>query len=114
MKIRKFAGSSSSGARRTASTATCRRLHTVATRWLFREEETVQAAQTVQIVQAPSFILPRVGDCVVIEKKCITVILINMKAMYFAASVDRLTGEGGRTIWNTSQWTYIRSIPGRE
>jgi hypothetical protein len=48
------------------------------------------------------------------REKCITVILINMKAMYFAASVDRLTGEGGRTIWNTSQWTYIRSIPGRE
>jgi ATP-dependent DNA ligase len=40
--------------------------------------------------------------------------LINMKAMYFATSVDRLTGEGGRAIWNTSHWTFIRSTPGHE
>src|SRR4030095_13199968 len=42
------------------------------------------------------------------------VILINMKAMYFAMSVGRLTGEGGRAIWNTSHWTFIRSTPGHE
>jgi len=47
-------------------------------------------------------------------RNLIIVMLINMKAMYFAASVDRLTGEGGIAVWNTSQWTYIRSIPGRE
>ena len=40
--------------------------------------------------------------------------LINMKAMYFATSVGRLTGEGGKAVWNTSQWTSIRSTPGRE
>jgi hypothetical protein len=40
--------------------------------------------------------------------------LINMKAMYFATSVGRLTGEGGRAVWNTSHWTFIRSTPGHE
>jgi hypothetical protein len=48
------------------------------------------------------------------RRLCRNVILINMKAMYFATSVGRLTGEGGRAVWNTSQWTSIRSIPGRE
>src|SRR6266850_7588232 len=84
MKIRKFAGSSSSGARRTASTATCRRLHTVATRWLFREEETVQAAQTVQIVQAPSFILPRVARLCRNTRNLIDVMLSKAKHLAFS------------------------------
>ena len=49
-----------------------------------------------------------------LERLSRNVILINMKAMYFATSVGRLTGEGGRVIWNTSHWTFIRSTPGHE
>jgi hypothetical protein len=35
------------------------------------------------------------------------VILINMKAIQSASSVDRLTGEGGSRQWNTSHCMFI-------
>ncbi len=42
-----------------------------------------------------------------------SVILINMKAMKSAASVDRLTAGGGNRKWNTSHWMFISITPGR-
>jgi hypothetical protein len=68
----------------------------------FAKREKARISGAVKSASSPT----PVGDCV------ITVILINMKAMYFA--VGRLTGEGGRAVWNTSPWTFIRSTPGHE
>ena len=40
--------------------------------------------------------------------------LINMKAMYSVTTVIKITGRGGKQLWNISHWTFIRSIPGHE
>src|SRR5437016_14584548 len=40
------------------------------------------------------------------------VILITMKAMYSVTAVVNMIGGGGEQLWNTSHWTFTRSIPG--
>src|SRR5437867_1587127 len=40
------------------------------------------------------------------------VILITMKAMYSVTAVVNMIGRGGEQLWNTSHWTFTRSIPG--
>src|SRR5207253_7551885 len=42
----------------------------------------------------------------------LSVILITMKAMYSVTAVVNMIGRGGEQLWNTSHWTFTRSIPG--